>query len=321
MLFGKSKRKISHNLIISKYFEEESAKIQNQYFVRNVAEEFSIISLGFGDFFVMINPCSFDIVFDSDTFLNVGEVNLIEVEKFDAKSATVFRIFEQLEMPKLNIERLQTDLTDKQKRELKSYLKNSKEINKQYDIAMGELGTDLSSIKIDVEALSLANYKRVTARSGKQQLEFELAEKRKELASINEAIKQAKDIELTVDLATELRNMSDDEYEQIMRSISKSLDEVEVDFSQPTEAQSFDEEINFKIAEVTTASDSEIFESEFDELFSATALAELFPDDHDLTELFPDEPDQLTVDLKELSELLDSANDFLTPEDLFKDSL
>lgn len=325
MLFGKSKRKISHNLIISKYFDEESAKIQNQYFVRNVAEEFSVISIGFGGFFVMINPCSFDIEFDSDTFTNSAEVNLVEVEKFGAKAATVFRIFEQNEIPELDIDYLNSKITDKQKRELKSYLKNVKGTNKQYDIAMGELGTDLSTIKIDVEALSLANYKRVSERSGKQMLEIELAEKKKELASINEAIKVAKDIEKTVDLATELRNMSDDEYEAIMQSIAKNLDAVEVNFDTNNQLENdYEDDFNDPLTILTDSSKESNLDNELSTLFDIDSLfAEIENEvDFEFSTSMPqttNQADELDNELAELSSILDSLNTFASPEELFKD--
>lgn len=196
MLIGKNIRRISHNLIISKYFEEENNEIQNQYFIRNVADELSVISLGLGGFFVVINPCSFDIEYSSDTFGEMNEINLKEVEKFEAKAATVFRIEDQTNMPKFNFEYIRSTLDDEAKLELDQAIANNTGINDQYSIEQGSLGTNFDTIELNMEALNAANYEHVDNKEYNKiassdvadELALEIANRKQELEILNQQL-------------------------------------------------------------------------------------------------------------------------------------
>ncbi len=196
MLIGKKTRRISNNLIISKYFEEENNEIHNQYFVRNVADELSIISLGFGGFFALINPCSFDIEYSSDTFCELEDVNLVEVPKFVSKAATVFRIEGQSELPKLNIDYIKSTLSSKEQKELSNKLNEVTGANEIYTIEYGSLGTTFESIELNVDALNNANYAVLDSdklsegekEEQADELASEIAKRKRELELLNEQL-------------------------------------------------------------------------------------------------------------------------------------
>ncbi len=197
MLIGKNVRRVSHNLIISKYFEEENNEIQNQYFIRNIADELSVISLGLGGFFVVINPCSFDIEYSTDTFDGMNNINLVEVEKFDAKAATVFRIEDQKTLPTFNFEYIREQLElDEQRKELDEAIDAITGVNAQYGIEQGSLGTSFDSIELNVEALNAANYKHLDSNEYKavaideeaDELAIEIARRKQELEILNQEL-------------------------------------------------------------------------------------------------------------------------------------
>lgn len=197
MLIGKNKRRVSHNLIISKYFEEENNDIQNQYFIRNVADELSVISLGFGGFFVAINPCDFAIEYSSETFIDMNDINLKEVEAFEAKAATVFRIEGQTEMPKFDFDYIKSQLqTDNQRAALDLAIAEITGINDQYSIEQGSLGTSFDSIELNAKALNAANYKHLESEQYKviaiedeaDELELEIAKRKQELEQLNQVL-------------------------------------------------------------------------------------------------------------------------------------
>ncbi|WOO86418.1 hypothetical protein RZE82_04735 [Mollicutes bacterium LVI A0039] len=210
MLIGKNARRLSHNLIISKYFVEENAEIQNQYFLRNIADELSVVSLGFGGFFVVINPCSFAIEYSSDTFKDLGDINLVEVEKFEAKAATVFRIEGQKVMPKFDFDYIEKQLTAEQRAELQAMIELATGVNDQYSIEQGVLSTSFDAIELDPKALDAANYKHLddhqyTAKVTEQQAEdlaVEIAKRKQELEQINHEleIQVEKVAQATIDL-------------------------------------------------------------------------------------------------------------------------
>lgn len=197
MLIGKNIRRVSHNLIISKYFEEENNEIQNQYFIRNVADELSVISLGFGGFFVVINPCSFAIEYSSETFKELLDINLVEVPKFAAKAATVFRIVDHQQLPIFDFDYIKAQLeTDEDRHELEVAIEAISGINSQYSVEQGSLGVNFDSIELNVEALNAANYKHleseeykiVAIESEATELEVEIAKRKQELELLNQEL-------------------------------------------------------------------------------------------------------------------------------------
>lgn len=203
MLIGKNIRRVSHNLIISKYFEEENNEIQNQYFIRNVADELSVISLGFGGFFVAINPCSFAIEYSTDTFEDMTDINLVEVAQFEAKAATVFRLDGQTEMPSFDYDYIRTQLqSDAEKDELDEAIASITGVNSQYSIEQGSLGTNFDSIELNVEALNAANYKHLESEEYKivgieeeaHDLELEIARRKQELEQLNQELANKEEI-------------------------------------------------------------------------------------------------------------------------------
>ncbi len=236
MLIGKSTRRISHNLIISKYFEEENNEIQNQYFIRNIADELSVISLGFGGFFVVINPCSFDIEYSSDTFKEILDLNLVEVEKFEAKAATVFRIYDQEQLPEFNFEYIKSQLeTEENKVELDEAIEAVTGINNQYSMEQGSLGTSFDSIELNVDALNSANYKHIeneeykiiTEKEEADELEKEIARRKQELEMLSQelATKEQMVEEVNVNLETKNEQKSEENTDD-----SESIDDL--DFEQ-----------------------------------------------------------------------------------------
>ncbi len=193
MLIGKNKRKISQNLIISRFFEEENNEIQNEYFIRNIADELSIVSLGAGGFFAVINPCSFEIEYDSDTFSNVFDMNLREVEKFEPKAATVFRLYNQQVMPKFNISHIKKTLNKRECQELDEALEAVTGVNNQYGIEQALFGASFDTIKINMDALTAANYKKVNSTQNEDNksldgLDMEIARRKRELEFINQKL-------------------------------------------------------------------------------------------------------------------------------------
>ncbi len=284
MLIGKSTRRISHNLIISKYFEEENNEIQNQYFIRNIADELSVISLGFGGFFVVINPCSFDIEYSSDTFKEILDLNLVEVEKFEAKAATVFRIYDQQQLPEFNFEYIKSQLeTEENKVELDEAIEAVTGINNQYSMEQGSLGTSFDSIELNVEALNTANYKHIeneeykiiTEKEEADELEKEIARRKQELEMLSQelATKEQMVEEVNINLETQK--------EQSTEEINDSEAENE-------------EEVNGEEAE-NEALDIDSFANELDQLNDFMDPDQLFGE---LDSLF-DEEDDLELDSTE----------------------
>ncbi len=203
MLIGKNVRRVSHNLIISKYFEEENNEIQNQYFIRNVADELSVISLGFGGFFVAVNPCDFAIEYSTETFKDMNDINLKEVVAFEAKAATVFRIEGQSEMPEFDFEYIKSQLeTEEERQALDEAIEAISGINAQYSIEQGSLGTSFDSIELNVEALNAANYKHLESDEYKiiaieeeaDELELEIARRKQELEQLNQELAAREEI-------------------------------------------------------------------------------------------------------------------------------
>lgn len=203
MLIGKNIRQVSHNLIISKYFEEENNEIQNQYFIRNVADELSVISLGLGGFFVAINPCSFAIEYSTDTFKDMTDINLVEVAQFEAKAATVFRLDGQTEMPVFDYDYIRSQLqTEAEKTELDEAIANISGVNDQYTIEQGSLGTNFDSIELNIDALNAANYKHLENEEYKivgiedeaHDLELEIAKRKQELEQLNQELANKEEI-------------------------------------------------------------------------------------------------------------------------------
>lgn len=235
MLIGENKRRISHNLIISKYFEEENTEIQNQYFIRNVGDELSIISLGFGDFFVVINPCSFDIEYDSNTFSNIIEMNLVEVEKFVAKAATVIRLFNQTEMPVFDFEAMKENLsTEAERKEIDHAVSEITGINDQYGIEQGSLGTSFDSIELNVDSLEAANYTHIEPDPEPaevieaQNLDEEIEKRKQELEAIEEklAVKEQKLVEKIESNMQDIEKMDEElaAFEEELDSIDEYFD-------------------------------------------------------------------------------------------------
>lgn len=280
MLIGKSTRRISHNLIISKYFEEENNEIQNQYFIRNIADELSVISLGFGGFFVVINPCSFDIEYSSDTFKEILDLNLVEVEKFEAKAATVFRIYDQEQLPEFNFEYIKSQLeTEESKVELDEAIEAVTGINNQYSMEQGSLGTSFDSIELNVEALNTANYKHIeneeykiiTEKEEADELEKEIARRKQELEMLSQ------------ELATK---------EQMVEEVKVNLEtQKEQSIEEVNEAEA---EVNGEEAE-NESLDIDSFASELDQLNDFMDPDQLFGE---LDSLF-DEEDDLELDSTE----------------------
>lgn len=235
MLIGENKRRISHNLIISKYFEEENTEIQNQYFIRNVGDELSIISLGFGDFFVVINPCSFDVEYDSDTFSNIIEMNLVEVEKFVAKAATVIRLFNQTEMPVFDFEAMKENLsTETERKEIDQAISEITGINDQYGIEQGSLGTSFDSIELNVDSLEAANYTHIETDPEPAEvieahnLDEEIEKRKQELEAIEEklAVKEQKLVEKIESNMQDIEKMDEElaAFEEELDSIDEYFD-------------------------------------------------------------------------------------------------
>ncbi len=236
MLIGKSTRRISHNLIISKYFEEENNEIQNQYFIRNIADELSVISLGFGGFFVVINPCSFDIEYSSDTFKEILDLNLVEVEKFEAKAATVFRIYDQEQLPEFNFDYIKSQLeTEEHKVELDEAIEAVTGINNQYSMEQGSLGTSFDSIELNVDALNSANYKHIeneeykiiTEKEKADELEKEIARRKQELEILSQELATK---EQKVEEANE--NLEKNDVQKVEENINSSESTDNLDFKQ-----------------------------------------------------------------------------------------
>ncbi len=277
MLIGKSTRRISHNLIISKYFEEENNEIQNQYFIRNIADELSVISLGFGGFFVVINPCSFDIEYSSDTFKEILDLNLVEVEKFEAKAATVFRIYDQEQLPEFNFEYIKSQLeTEENKVELEEAIEAVTGINNQYSMEQGSLGTSFDSIELNVDALNSANYKHIeneeykiiTEKEEADELEKEIARRKQELEMLSQELATKEQMVEEVNVNLEMQN-------------EQSIEEVN------------EEEVNEE--EVNEALDIDSFANELDQLNDFMDPDQLFGE---LDSLF-DEEDELELDSME----------------------
>lgn len=229
MLIGKNIRRLSHNLIISKYFEEENNEIQNQFFVRNVADELSVISLGFGGFFVVINPCDFAIEYSSDTFKNVADINLVEVEQFEPLGATVFRIESQRELPKFNIEYVLEQLeTDEMRAAFKDAIEANTGLNDQFTVAQGLIGANFETIDLDPEAFTKANYEHVetdlykilTVDEAVDELEVEISKKKQELEILSQELAE-KEEEMRVSYFEDTADF-DAEFEKL----SSALDEM-----------------------------------------------------------------------------------------------
>ncbi len=197
MLINKTKRRLSHNLIISKYFDEENTEIQNQYFIRNVADELSIISLNFGGFFVVINPCSFAIEYSTETFYDMNNINLVEVKQFEAKAATVFRIDNQKKMPKFDFDYLKNNLqSEEQLTELEKVISEITGVNNQYSLSQTDITMNFDSIELDVDMLNSANYKHLevdeykmsTINEEADELVTQIAKRKQELEILNEQL-------------------------------------------------------------------------------------------------------------------------------------
>ncbi len=242
MLIGKNTRRVSHNLIISKYFEEENNDIQNQYFVRNAADELSVISLGFGGFFVVINPCTFDIEYSSDTFNDMNDINLVEVAKFEAKAATVFRIEGQTRVPEFNFEYIANQLeTEEERNELQQAIANITGVNDQYSVEQGSLGTSFDSIELNAEAVEAANYKHldiseyntVAIEDKASELEAQIAKQKQELEKLNQQV-LAKATELNQAPQSEADTTTSmiSSYESDIEEFEKELNEL-ADFLDP----------------------------------------------------------------------------------------
>lgn len=244
MLIGKNVRRVSHNLIISKYFEEENNEIQNQYFIRNVADELSVISLGFGGFFVVINPCDFAIEYSSETFKDMIDINLKEVVLFEAKAATVFRIENLDSMPVFDFQYIKSQLeTDEERNALEQAIAEVTGINDQYSIEQGSLGTSFDSIELNVEALNAANYKHLESEEYKvianeeeaDELEVEIAKRKQELEQLNQVLASKEEILNRTESALEASEQQeaaeyDDESEEAMATdfadFSSALDQL-----------------------------------------------------------------------------------------------
>lgn len=193
MIIGRNKKRISHNLVISSYFSEESSEISKQYYIRNVADELGVISLGFGGFFVFINPCSFSIEYNSNTFYELNDINLVEVEKFNSKAATVFRIENQNEIPKINFGYIENQLfSEEDKEEFRSWIDKIEGANSQHTQVDAQLVTSVDSIELDPDALRKADYKHIensrystlVGNEKKADLDSEIAKKQRELEEL-----------------------------------------------------------------------------------------------------------------------------------------
>lgn len=207
MIIGRNKKRISHNLIISSYFSEESSEISKQYYIRNVADELGVISLGFGGFFVFINPCSFSIEYNSNTFYELNDLNLVEVEKFESKAATVFRIENQEEIPKLNFEYIENQLLSKDNvEEFKSWVDKIDGANAQHTQVDAKLVTSVDSIKLDIDAIQKADYKHIensrysalVGNEKKAELDSEIAKKQRELEELKHQIINNEDVKAQI---------------------------------------------------------------------------------------------------------------------------
>lgn len=242
MLIGKNVRNVSHNLIISKYFEEENNEIQNQYFIRNVADELSVISLGFGGFFVAINPCSFAIEYSSETFVDILDINLKEVAQFEAKGATVFRIEGLDKMPVFDFEYIESQLeTSRQKKELAKEIAAITGVNDQYSLEQGIFDTNFDSIELNVDALNSANYqhlesdeyKTIAIEEEAEELEVEIAKRKQELEQLNQELaSKEQDVKEAVTIDKVATNQAPVDIDAELDDLSKALDQLN-DFLEP----------------------------------------------------------------------------------------
>lgn len=242
MLIGKNVRSVSHNLVISKYFEQENNEIQNQYFIRNVADELSVISLGFGGFFVAINPCSFAIEYSSETFLDIHDINLKEVAKFEAKAATVFRIEGLKQLPEFDFEYIESQLESKeQKQELANIIASITGVNDQYSIEQGIFDTNFDSIELNVDALNAANYqhletdeyKTIAIEEEADELEVEIAKRKQELEQLNQVLaSKEQDIKAAVVTDQPATVETTENIDLDIDDFSKALDQLN-DFLEP----------------------------------------------------------------------------------------
>ncbi len=321
MLIGKSTRRISHNLIISKYFEEENNEIQNQYFIRNIADELSVISLGFGGFFVVINPCSFDIEYSSDTFEEILDLNLVEVEKFEAKAATVFRIYDQDELPKFNYEYVKSQLeTEENRIELQAAIDAVTGINNQYSMEQGSLGTSFDSIELNVDALNTANYKHIeneeykiiTEKEEADELEKEIAKRKQELELLSQELASK---EQAIEEVSESLQTSDLEKEEAKETVTNNS----------SEESSEDESLDFDsfASELDALNDLMDPDQLFGELDSLFDEDETIDSDSDLetsneaeTELEESEEDATKSNLEETKEELKENDDVAKKNDV-----
>ncbi len=241
MLIGKNIRRISHNLVISKYFEEENSQIQNEYFIRNIADELSVVSLGFGGFLAVINPCSFEIEYSSDTFKDQMDINLVEVEKFEPKAATVFRIEGIEKLPEFDFEYIRSTLSEEEhKAELDQAIEAITGINEQYSLEQGSLGTSFDSIELNIEALNAANYKHieddeyeeVAKDEEAQSLAEEIAIRKQELEKLNQEL-ASKEVILKEAINDDTPASAEPEVDSVdMAAFESALDELN-DFLEP----------------------------------------------------------------------------------------
>lgn len=229
-------RSVSHNLIISKSFEEENNEIQNQYFIRNAADELSVISLGFGGFYVAINPCSFAIEYSSETFLDMHDINLKEVVKFEARAATVFRIEGLDKMPIFDFNYIESQLeTTEQKEELAKVIESITGINDQYTNEQGALYTNFDSIELNADALNAANYQHLESNEYKaiaieeeaDELEVEIAKRKQELEQINQELaSKEQEVKEAIKKDEEVDTISTSNFDDDFSEFAKELDEL-----------------------------------------------------------------------------------------------
>ncbi|WOO88292.1 hypothetical protein R2F61_05030 [Mollicutes bacterium LVI A0078] len=242
MLIGKNIRRISHNLVISKYFEEENSQIQNEYFIRNIADELSVVSLGFGGFLAVINPCSFEIEYSSDTFKDLTDINLVEVEKFEPKAATIFRIEGIEKLPEFDFEYIRTTLSEEaQITELDEAIEAITGINDQYSLEQGSLGTSFDSIELNVEALNAANYKHIEDEEYQevakdeeaQSLADEIAMRKQELEKLNQELASREVIlKEAIEEDAPVASVESEGYSHDMADFESALDQLN-DFLEP----------------------------------------------------------------------------------------